>query len=336
MSDYQRVVEDVRSAMHTYSPETLDFVSAAAANYTTACNEVNDRLRHCAELLKKGLRSEALHLCEIEPNLLDATAVLDVADLQQWNEVLFGYGIAPAPPLLMDVAADLNEAYTAEQPLAALLRRHRLLALGQGSLRTRIDCMHNLAQLDKDNRVWSDDLSTFEQQRQNQLRQEAGEALQRADLPRLLQVECEVLQGPWSVPPPPALVQSIGNLRAGLVRQQACQELERLVPDLNQAMLQANSDSGRRIRQQWHAALRIAELPSDSPLLACAARSLNWLGEEDARQEQERGTRRPWPPSNEPCSFAPRPAFAAAARGGHHRQPGNPLRGQKGLSAAVG
>lgn len=286
MPDYQRVVEDVRSAMQTHSEESLDFVITAAENYTAACVEINERLLRCADLLKRGLRGEALHRCEIEPNLLDAVATLDIADLQRWNEILFGYGRRPAPPLLMDAAAQLNEAYSVEQPLADLMRRHRLLALGLGPLRARIEVLQRLAELDRDNPVWLADLPAFEQERQTQLRLEAAEAQQRDDLPRLVQIETEAAQGPWITPPSQALLKSLAAVRAGVARQQSCREAERLVPELNQALDRGDAEGGRQVRQQWYAALQTAQLPPDNPLLARAARALNWLAADDARQQQ--------------------------------------------------
>ncbi len=134
MFDYQRIVDDVRSALATAGPETVDFMRLAAADYMVACDEVNDRLRKCGELLRKGLRSEAIYLADLEPNLLDAVAALDFPEYDQWKQVASRLGILVPPPLQLDVAADLNEAYALEQPLATLLERHRLLALARAPL----------------------------------------------------------------------------------------------------------------------------------------------------------------------------------------------------------
>ena len=71
MLDYQRIVDDVRSALFNNGQDGDDFLQAAAADYSLAIDEVNERLRHCGGLLRKGLRSESLQLCEIEPNLLE-------------------------------------------------------------------------------------------------------------------------------------------------------------------------------------------------------------------------------------------------------------------------
>ena len=138
MLDYQRIVDEVRSSLFSNNAEGADFLRMAAADYSVACDELNERLRRCGTLLKKGLRSEAIQLAEIEPNLLDLVATLDFPERQHWVDVLTLNGIVAPRPLMLDVAADLNEAYAIEQPLTELLRQHRLLALSRGPLSLRV------------------------------------------------------------------------------------------------------------------------------------------------------------------------------------------------------
>ena len=158
MLDYQRIVDDVRSSLYSHNAEGLDFLRAAAADYSVGCDEVNERLRQCGALLRKGLRSEAIQLAEIEPKLLDAVALLDFPERDPWLELANRSGIAPPTSLMLDVAGELNEAYAVEQPLAALLQRHRLLALAHGPLSARIEVLRSLADGDAGNPVWQEDL----------------------------------------------------------------------------------------------------------------------------------------------------------------------------------
>ena len=80
-------------------------------------------------------------------------------------------------PLPRDVAADLNEAYAIEQPLGALLARHRLLALARNPLRLRMATLREIAETDSNNTVWLEDLQQYEQERLKQIQREAGDAL---------------------------------------------------------------------------------------------------------------------------------------------------------------
>src|SRR4051794_31362218 len=63
---------------------------------------VNSRLRRCDELLRKGLRQEALQECEAPPNFLDLVTELDIPEWDAWADYVRQFGIAPQPALLID------------------------------------------------------------------------------------------------------------------------------------------------------------------------------------------------------------------------------------------
>jgi hypothetical protein len=227
MLDYQRIVEDLRSTLYV-TGDGVDFLRAAAGEYAAASEEANERLRLCGERLRQGLRSEAIQLCEIEPNLLDVIAILDFPEREQWQAVAGRYGIAPPPRLLVEVAAELNEAYALEQPLAALLQQHRLRALARNPLRQRIAVLRQLADVDSQNRIWQEDLLLFERERVKQVQQEGHEAAAGSDLNRLSVLVEELQNEPWLELPPAQLVRWMAAARDGLRVQRAVAELERI------------------------------------------------------------------------------------------------------------
>jgi len=55
------------------------------------------RLRHSSQYLQKGLRSEAIHLAEQAPSLLDLVAALDLPEVQDWAQICFQYDLPQAP-----------------------------------------------------------------------------------------------------------------------------------------------------------------------------------------------------------------------------------------------
>ena len=202
MLDYQRIVDDVRSLLCVQGADAMDFLRAAAADYSIACDEVNERLHQCGSLLRQGLRSEAIQVAEIEPNLLDTTALLDFPERAQWVETAGRCGIAAPTPLLLDVAAELNEAYGLEQPLGTLLQQHRLLALARGPLAARIGVLRALADMDAGNPVWQEDLRIFEEERQKQIAAEVKVATHRQDAAALASLDAELSSPDWRNPPP--------------------------------------------------------------------------------------------------------------------------------------
>ena len=144
ISNYQYYIDDIQGAV--YSPETADpeFLRDSSAQYAEACAEVNDRLRQVAQLLHRGLRSEALQMAEEEPNLLDTVSMLDFPELSTWCEMLGNWDMVAPPPLLIELAADINQAYADQQPLESILKNHRLFALARAPLAARIKILRKI------------------------------------------------------------------------------------------------------------------------------------------------------------------------------------------------
>jgi hypothetical protein len=277
MLDYQRIVDDVRSSLYAYSAEGIDFLRAAAADYSVACDEVNERLRQCGSLLRQGLRSEAIQLGEIDPNVLDVAAILDFPERDDWIELAGRNAIAPPTPLLLDVASELNEAYAVEQPMAALLQRHRLLALARGSLALRIQIVRQLANLDPNNRIWQQDLQTFERERQSQLQAEVEAAARAGNTAALAALDAELSSPEWRNAPPPPLARAAADANTTLRYWAVQAQLESLAADLESAMAHGRIDLGKTLYDRWNGT--IAESgwqPHEQPARR-AAEAVKWV-----------------------------------------------------------
>src|SRR5690606_28462413 len=114
---------------------------------------------------------------EAQPSLLDMVAALDMPELPDWENLCAMYELPRPPRLLLDVAAELNQAYSVEQPLQSLLRRHRLLALAGAPLHDRLGVMRELSVQDAGSLFWEDDIRTFETARLKELHLEATSAV---------------------------------------------------------------------------------------------------------------------------------------------------------------
>jgi hypothetical protein len=289
MIDYQRTIDNIRSILASAAPPSMENVWAVAVEYADACDAVNERLRGCGQLLRDGLRSEAIQRCEMEPNLLNLMATLDFPESYTWTALLQANGLAPPSPLLVDVASDLNEAYAQEEPLKAALRRHRLLALGRCPLRDRIATLRNLARLDVNNAVWQDDLRTYEKTRQQEIHRAIDLEYSQGNLFALRELEQDVQSGDWLDPLPAALVQKAHDAHARLLREHARSELERFEPQLNDAFSQFDVIRGRSLRERWNSSLSFAQLPSDDSLLDRVSPALEWLKQQDRESADEAG-----------------------------------------------
>ena len=291
MLDYQRILDDVQISLDSTSGETLDLLRSAAGDYRLACEEVNERLRRCDGFLRRGLRSEAIQLAEIEPVLLDVVAMLDFPERPQWSALLAQNGIAPVPALALDQAAELNEAYAHERPLAGLLAQQRLLALARSPLRSRIQVIRQLAELDTQNPIWREDLSTYEHERQRQLHKEVTAASEAGNLALLTSLDDELRGDPWLEAPPQGLLSRVAEARARVVRHTARQELDGLATALDQAHCQFDLAAGRQLRGRWHAAEKVARLKAGDALARQVAPALDWLAQQDQLEATEAAER---------------------------------------------
>src|SRR4051812_31839044 len=115
MSDYKRIVEYLRDIRMAPVTNVTDELRQYATDFAELCRQANDRLRQCSVFLQQGLRSEAIHLADEPPNLLDLVSALDLPDAQAWAELCQQFDMPAPPPLQMDRAAQLNEAYGQDQ-----------------------------------------------------------------------------------------------------------------------------------------------------------------------------------------------------------------------------
>jgi hypothetical protein len=286
MPDYARIVDHVQAVVYSLNPIDPSVASRVAAAYASACEEVNARLSQCSHLLNRGLRSEAIQLAETEPNLLDAVATLDFPEHAHWCEILSEAGWPGPPALFIDAAIALNEAYSAEQPLRMLLRRHRLLALARSPLRMRIDTLRAIAGLDPQNAIWRGDLGTYEEARLRELDEEGLVARDRQDVARLAALVDEI-RGEWTEPPASSLVSRVGNWHREAAAQQARREMEPIGRSLNAAFAALDAETGRALRNEWCARAQIADVHRNDALYVQVAAALEWLAGEDEREERQ-------------------------------------------------
>jgi hypothetical protein len=284
----QRVVDEIRTLLEAGTVVFTDQVKQLAADYQDACREANQRLRRCEQFLQKGLRSEAIQLAQAEPVLLDLVATLDFPEREQWGQALAHFGL-PAPPRLQLLTAEaLNEAYAAVQPLEHLLRQHRLLALTKAALPARLDVMRQIARLDVNSPIWSDDIREFERARLRQVHAEVEHAVAGADAGALLALCDEVRKTAWLETPSADLVKYVEEAARQMLQTGARKALQRLQSDLAGAFAAFEVERGRKLREEWNDLTAMAGLALTDPLRDRVAPALNWLEREDRRQTTER------------------------------------------------
>lgn len=282
LSDYRRIVENIQIVL-SQPAVPLDAIHKMSVEYIAACDEINARLRSCHDLLRRGLRSQAVQECEVEPKLLDVVATLDFPELQNWINVLAANNLVLPPPLLIETAAELNEAFAQERPLASLMRMHRKLALARAPLRSRLTVLRKIATVDANQAVWDEDVRDWERARQLEIGREAETALSRRNVEWLEELDKELHNAEWRETPENGLVQKISSMATQLRVRHSRAELQRLVPEITAAYQEFDVALGRELRSQWVAHAAGARLQQHDELAVAAEPTLAWLEQEDRK-----------------------------------------------------
>jgi hypothetical protein len=271
MADHQRVIEflrDVRQGVGAAGLQTVtEEVSHMAAAYAALCEQANERLRKCSGFLQQGLRSEAIHLAEESPNLLELISQLDLPDPQSWAEFCQNNGLPVPPALQLERAAQLNEAYAQDQPLEHLYSRHRLLALSRAPVRERLDVMRKIAQIDAGNPNWEKDIRVFEKARLKELPSAFYNAVKNHDTHAILGLNDELNHQPWHEPAPADLSSAVAEAHARVQRSALEADLRKLVEPLRDAYAARSVQECQALVQRWKHLMAAAGVTAVAPEL---------------------------------------------------------------------
>ncbi len=284
--EYLELVEQIQQVLASPVDPEPEVVEQLHRRYCEAVEEVNRRLRRCEELLQDGHRSEAIQECERRPNLLKSVAALDFPEAMVWSDYATQFGLLPAPELLVEVAADLNDAYSVDSSLEELMVRYRLLNLARSPLKARLSVLQRIAAADRSNTAWLEDLEQFEKARLQELQKELTAAIQEHDFVALSRLHRELTSQPWQSPPPRQLMQ---RMEAAYRQEQvahARRKLQQVTEKLNEAFRAQDEEAGRTLRRQWKSLAEIAEVQPDDPLWEEAAPALQWLEEQDQQEQR--------------------------------------------------
>ncbi len=254
--------------------------------YTDAVKTVNQRLRKCEQLLRQGFLAEALEECDREPPLLDLVTLLDFPEAAVWCDMVAHQGLPRPPAVLVDIAAELNDAYLKAQSLEELLVRFRLLNLARAPLKNRLAVLWRIREQDPQGAHWEEDVRQFEQARLEEMQSEFRRAVKNKDLNTLEQLEEELIQGTWISEIPEKLVHQISQAASQLRVNQARDELEQLAYQLSDAFSAFDVPRAMSLRQRWDALAHLVQLAPEDPIFQLAMPALQWIDEERKKQQR--------------------------------------------------
>ena len=283
----ERITNAIQNFFEIGGELSEDAIEDLHSQFVELVESSNQRLKKCDELLRSGLRGEAIQEAELEPNLFEMVAELDIPSWDAWRAYVIENGFSPQPDLLVDVAAALNEAYTANQPLEKLLRRHRAYALARGALEERIKILRAIANADNDNQVWKEDLASYEKARHGEIEKEFKQYAYDSNFPRIKQLHQEVNEPVWLIAPSGELVGKIDKEYCRLISVNATNRLIELEKAINHAFSEFNFDSAISLRDQWGKFEPQSQESEKANLVDLIGPAFEWMDDEIEQREQE-------------------------------------------------
>ena len=171
MRPIHEVVTRIRSILRQGVPASPDELRALAADYQGHCAAAQSRLQQCVELLSRGLRSEAIHLADSPPSLLELTGELDFPESGYWRAWAAPNGLPVPAEFDRNQLFMLDTEYAQYAQTEPLLNLYRRMCIKQAPTHEKIQVLRRLRLTDPENPNWVSDLRALEQNRFREIAQ---------------------------------------------------------------------------------------------------------------------------------------------------------------------
>lgn len=280
-TNYAKTSADVIDALERATSIPQPELAAVSSAQGAACTEINNRLQRASGWIAKGMHAEAIAECEREPNILDAVALLDIPDRENWLLLHDVFDMVVPPTVRLDLAAQLNHAYSENAPLETLLQKHRLLALGRGSISSRLLVLREIAIRDPDSETWNADVEVMEQARLGELKDSLASKVTRTSVVELNSIR-EELSADWRVKVPDQMFDSVHKYLNLATKKADAASARKITSALLKAHDQQDENAGRDARSDWEQLQHRVQLEPNTVEQVDTA--LDWLAELDERE----------------------------------------------------
>lgn len=292
MVNPDEIVERIRDFLSAEERVWDEDLTDAATAYTALCREANDRSRRCADYLRHGMRSEAVHLAWCQPPLLETVETLRLPDRADWVRACARQGLSGPPDLLLRASdpliRELQEARMLDRSLEPLLARHRVLALSGAPVRDRLEVLRALAAKDPASPCWPSEVQDLEPVRLKEMRSEAKSAYRAKDLAATSAVWDELTGRPWRAEVPEDLRAGLEKALASLRLRASLDEVRRLLGELSRCFESGDSQRGATLLTEWQDLVEGRGLTLPPELGERVRPVLKWVTSEQRRRETAR------------------------------------------------
>jgi len=261
-----------------------------AANYVLACRAVNERAQRCRDLLREGLRREAVALATQKPTLQEDMNALDCPERTAWVDLCEASGLEVRQyDLNADVASRvLKDLSTDTDKIENLLRLHRYLSLGRAPILQRLRVLRQLSRLDPERTFWQEDVQAFEAARLEELASLAARAAAAQEAKTLEAILAELQSPDWLKAPPGSFVRSVEQMLAPHRQRLADARFAALAEQLHQAHSSQDEARCRDLLAQWRQVIEETAVDPAPALAEHVSIVEAWLGELQTLKAEEK------------------------------------------------
>jgi hypothetical protein len=278
--DAVEIVEQIRSYLAVAGRPWNDELADLAAEYAGLCREANERLRRCGQYLRRGMRSEAVHLADCLPPLAEIVRCLQFPETEQWAAACHAAGMPAAAPLQAAELDNLESARAQEQVLQYWVARQRILALARAPVRERLSLARAIAEKDPDSPCWQSNIRDLESARLPEMHLEAKQAFRERNANALETAVAELTGHAWLTSVPDDLRRGLEAALKKVRHDAAMVELKGLLLQVLGVYETRNYDQCAALMSTWQAQVDSRHLVLPPELQAQIRPVAAWLATE--------------------------------------------------------
>ena len=278
ISELRNQIDQILRFPTSFAPEEFHRI---AASYAELVSTINQRVSICNRWLDKGLRSEAVHMASIEPDLLQTLSLLDLGDsLDAWDLLCEANNATLAPKANWVLATYINEACESEIELKPMLEDLRLAMLEHATMQKRIELLRTICSEDEGNPLWDTMVREHESIRIDCIREEVQEAIDQNDLDTIKALKSELFSADWIEPPPQGLLDLVSSAKQQAKTVHVNIQFSATAHSLHKAMSEGNEKRARKFADNWKTAVAMGLRPPESAVEE-ASPVFEWLQDID-------------------------------------------------------
>lgn len=283
-SEIRGKIEEILRSPNSIDPDVFHELASAYADLVI---QINRRVAICNQWIDEGLRSEAIHMASLTPDLLQAVGQLDLGDsLEAWT-VLCEANNAPVPPTTSwGLAAYLNESWELEDRLWLELQALRKSMLQHDTIKNRIQILRRIREHDGDNPIWQLTISEHEVKRVEEIQDQLDVAIEKNDLIKIGDIKSELLSADWIEPPPIELIDLSITAKKSIKTTHTTSQFKKVARKLFKAMSEGDEKKARALASKWESSIQ-GGLTAPQSALEDAIPVFEWLDKLSAEEESK-------------------------------------------------